>query len=189
MKYQLAFDTTDAVGESIRDVLSTLVEAIVLVMLVIFIFLQDWRSDDHSRGHDSGLADWDFRVREALGFSINTLTCSASRWPPGVTLSFTPLGNSSVLAFQPIFTSSPTCAGTIRLIASSVRPSPVTAISTPFSKRALGRDRVQRDFVHVDQVLAQTPMFTFDQSVVGSASRICTTSWIVPNASCPGMVG
>ena len=31
MKYKNAFDTTDAVGESIRDVLSTLVEAIVLV--------------------------------------------------------------------------------------------------------------------------------------------------------------
>jgi len=41
MKYQLAFDTTDAVGESIRDVRSTLIEAIVLVILVIFIFLQD----------------------------------------------------------------------------------------------------------------------------------------------------
>jgi hydrophobic/amphiphilic exporter-1 (mainly G- bacteria), HAE1 family len=44
MTYQLAFDTTDAVGESIRDVLSTLIEAIVLVVLVIFIFLEDWRS-------------------------------------------------------------------------------------------------------------------------------------------------
>jgi HAE1 family hydrophobic/amphiphilic exporter-1 len=40
----MAFDTTEAVGESIRDVLTTLIEAIVLVILVIFIFLQDWRS-------------------------------------------------------------------------------------------------------------------------------------------------
>ena len=38
MKYKNAFDTTDAVGESIRDALSTLIEAIVLVILVIFIF-------------------------------------------------------------------------------------------------------------------------------------------------------
>ncbi len=44
MKYQNAFDTTEAVSESIRDVLTTLIEAIVLVILVIFIFLQDWRS-------------------------------------------------------------------------------------------------------------------------------------------------
>ena len=35
MKYENAFDTTEAVGESIRDVLVTLIEAIVLVILVI----------------------------------------------------------------------------------------------------------------------------------------------------------
>ncbi len=44
MKYEIAFDTTDAVGESIRDVISTLGTAIFLVILVIFIFLEDWRS-------------------------------------------------------------------------------------------------------------------------------------------------
>src|SRR5437899_725185 len=41
MKYENAFDTTEAVGESIRDVLTTLGEAIILVILVIFIFLED----------------------------------------------------------------------------------------------------------------------------------------------------
>jgi hydrophobic/amphiphilic exporter-1 (mainly G- bacteria), HAE1 family len=41
MKYHLAFDTTDAVSESINDVLSTLIEAIILVILVIFVFLED----------------------------------------------------------------------------------------------------------------------------------------------------
>ena len=44
MKYQVAFNTTDVVEESIREVLKTLGEAIVLVVLVIFIFLQTWRS-------------------------------------------------------------------------------------------------------------------------------------------------
>ena len=44
MKYELAFDTTDAVGESIYDVISTLAEAIILVILVIFLFLEDWRT-------------------------------------------------------------------------------------------------------------------------------------------------
>jgi hypothetical protein len=32
-------------------------------------------------------------------------------------------------------------------------------------------------------------MFTLDQSVAGSASSICTTSWMVPKAACPGIVG
>src|SRR6476646_4014302 len=44
MHYKLAFDTTDAVGESIRDVLFTVGSAIALVILVIFIFLGDWRT-------------------------------------------------------------------------------------------------------------------------------------------------
>jgi len=44
MKAEVAFDTTDVVGESIKDVLSTLIEAIILVILVIFVFLQDWRT-------------------------------------------------------------------------------------------------------------------------------------------------
>src|SRR6185312_11051774 len=41
LKYAIAFDTTTVVGDSIREVLETLVEAIVIVIIVIFFFLQD----------------------------------------------------------------------------------------------------------------------------------------------------
>jgi len=44
LKYAVAFDTTTVIGESIQDVLITLLEAIVLVIIVIYVFLQDWRS-------------------------------------------------------------------------------------------------------------------------------------------------
>jgi len=44
LKYAVAFDTTNVVSESIRDVLITLLQAIALVIAVIFLFLQDWRS-------------------------------------------------------------------------------------------------------------------------------------------------
>ncbi|HZD94221.1 MAG TPA: efflux RND transporter permease subunit, partial [Candidatus Sulfotelmatobacter sp.] len=44
LKYQVAFDTTRAVGESIQEVLKTLAEAILIVIVVIFLFLQGWRS-------------------------------------------------------------------------------------------------------------------------------------------------
>src|SRR5262249_39688638 len=44
LKYAVAFDTTRAVGESIREVLKTLLAAIIIVILVIFLFLQGWRS-------------------------------------------------------------------------------------------------------------------------------------------------
>jgi HAE1 family hydrophobic/amphiphilic exporter-1 len=74
MKYKNAFDTTDAVGESIRDVLSTLVEAIVLVILVIFIFLQDWRSTIIPAVTIPVSLIGTFAFVKILGFSINTLT-------------------------------------------------------------------------------------------------------------------
>ncbi len=74
MKYQLAFDTTDAVGESIRDVLSTLVEAIVLVVLVIFIFLQDWRTTVIPAVTIPVSLIGTFAFVKLLGFSVNTLT-------------------------------------------------------------------------------------------------------------------
>ena len=44
VKVQIALDTTEVVHDSIREVLKTLAEAIALVVLVIFVFLQSWRS-------------------------------------------------------------------------------------------------------------------------------------------------
>jgi hydrophobic/amphiphilic exporter-1 (mainly G- bacteria), HAE1 family len=74
MHYQLAFDTTDAVGESIRDVVFTVGSAIVLVILVIFIFLGDWRTTMiHFIATPVSLIGT-FVFVKLLGFSINTLT-------------------------------------------------------------------------------------------------------------------
>jgi hydrophobic/amphiphilic exporter-1 (mainly G- bacteria), HAE1 family len=74
MKFQNAFDTTDAVGESIRDVLSTLIEAIILVILVIFVFLADWRSTIIPAVTIPVSLVGTFTFIKLLGFSINTLT-------------------------------------------------------------------------------------------------------------------
>ena len=74
MKYELAFDTTDAVGEGIRDVLTTLLEAILLVIAVIFIFLQDWRSTFIPAITIPVSLVGTFIFVNLLGFSINTLT-------------------------------------------------------------------------------------------------------------------
>jgi HAE1 family hydrophobic/amphiphilic exporter-1 len=74
MKYENAFDTTDAVGESIKDVLSTLIEAIILVILVIFIFLEDWRSTIIPAVTIPVSLIGTFAFIKLLGFSINTLT-------------------------------------------------------------------------------------------------------------------
>ena len=74
MRYQMAFDTTDAVSESIRDVVFTVGSAILLVILVIFIFLGDWRTTMiHFIATPVSLIGT-FVFVKLLGFSINTLT-------------------------------------------------------------------------------------------------------------------
>src|ERR1700690_155657 len=74
MKYEVAFDTTDAVSESIRDVVTTLGSAILLVILVIFVFLGDWRTTMiHFIATPVSLIGT-FTFVKLLGFSINTLT-------------------------------------------------------------------------------------------------------------------
>jgi HAE1 family hydrophobic/amphiphilic exporter-1 len=74
MSAHVAFDTTDAVGESIRDVVYTVGSAILLVILVIFIFLGDWRTTMiHFIATPVSLIGT-FIFVKLLGFSINTLT-------------------------------------------------------------------------------------------------------------------
>ncbi|HEY6768656.1 MAG TPA: efflux RND transporter permease subunit, partial [Candidatus Sulfotelmatobacter sp.] len=74
MRYDVAFNTTDAVGESIRDVVYTVGSAILLVILVIFIFLGDWRTTMiHFIATPVSLIGT-FVFVKLLGFSINTLT-------------------------------------------------------------------------------------------------------------------
>lgn len=74
MKWENAFDTTEAVSESIKDVLSTLIEAIVLVILVIFVFLEDWRSTVIPSVTIPVSLVGTFAFVKLLNFSINTLT-------------------------------------------------------------------------------------------------------------------
>ena len=74
MKYELAFDTTDAVGESIRDVVYTLGVAIALVISVIFLFLEDWRSTIIPAVTIPVSLIGTFAFVKLLGFSVNTLT-------------------------------------------------------------------------------------------------------------------
>jgi hydrophobic/amphiphilic exporter-1 (mainly G- bacteria), HAE1 family len=74
LKYQIAFDTTTAVGESIREVLITLFEAIIIVILVIFLFLQSWRSTVIPAITIPVSLIGTFAFVKLFGFSINTLT-------------------------------------------------------------------------------------------------------------------
>ncbi|MCW5821427.1 MAG: multidrug efflux RND transporter permease subunit [Cyanobacteria bacterium TGS_CYA1] len=74
MKSEIAFDTTLAVDESIREVIITLAQAIGLVILVIFLFLQGWRSTLIPAITIPVSLVGTFAAMKVLDFSINTLT-------------------------------------------------------------------------------------------------------------------
>jgi len=74
LKYAIAFDSTTAVGESIREVLITLIEAIYIVITVIFFFLLDWRATIIPSVTIPVSLIGTFAFIRIFGFSINSLT-------------------------------------------------------------------------------------------------------------------
>ena len=74
LKWQLAFDNVIVVQESIIEVLKTLAEAIALVILVMFLFLQNWRSTLIPAITIPVSLVGTFAFVKLFGYSINTLT-------------------------------------------------------------------------------------------------------------------
>lgn len=74
---QLAFDTTPFIELSIKSVVKTLIEAIILVFLVMFLFLQNWRATIIPTMAVPVVVLGTFAVINMFGFSINTLTMFA----------------------------------------------------------------------------------------------------------------
>jgi multidrug efflux pump len=77
MKLLFPIDNTDFIRLSIRDVVKTLVEAIALVILVMFIFLQNWRTTLVPAVAVPVVLLGTFGVLAIAGYSINTLTLFA----------------------------------------------------------------------------------------------------------------
>ncbi len=75
--YAIPFDTTLFVSESVHEVLKTLLEAGVLVLLVVFIFLESWRATLIPMLAIPVSLIGAFSAFIALGFSLNTLTLFA----------------------------------------------------------------------------------------------------------------
>ncbi|MEH2113020.1 efflux RND transporter permease subunit [Nostoc sp.] len=74
LKYQVAFDTTMFVEESLSEVIKTLIEAVVLVVIVIFVFLQDWRTTLIPALTIPLSLIGTFAFVKVFNFSINSLT-------------------------------------------------------------------------------------------------------------------
>jgi multidrug efflux pump len=73
-QYAFAYDTTDFIKLSIQEVVKTLFEAMILVLLVMFVFLQSWRTTVIPAIAIPVVLLGTFGVLAALGFSINTMT-------------------------------------------------------------------------------------------------------------------
>lgn len=74
ISYQVTLDTTQVVHDSINEVMKTFIEATILVVLVMFFFLQSWRSVLIPCITIPVSLIGTLAVMAALGFSINTLT-------------------------------------------------------------------------------------------------------------------
>ncbi|MCG4454493.1 multidrug efflux RND transporter permease subunit [Pseudomonas sp. MMS21-TM103] len=72
--YKIPYDTTQFVRVSIKEVLHTFVEALVLVVLVVFVFLQNWRATLIPLLAIPVSLIGTFAGMYLLGFSINLLT-------------------------------------------------------------------------------------------------------------------
>jgi len=73
-KYVIPYDSTPFVKLSIEEVVKTLIEAVVLVFIVMFLFLQNWRATLIPTIAVPVVLLGTFGVLAAFGYSINTLT-------------------------------------------------------------------------------------------------------------------
>jgi hydrophobe/amphiphile efflux-1 (HAE1) family protein len=74
VEYQIVYDTTPFIAESIKEVLKTLRDAVLLVALVVLIFLQNWRAALIPLVAVPVAVVGTFAAMAAFGFSLNNLS-------------------------------------------------------------------------------------------------------------------
>ena len=74
LAYQIVYDTTPFIDESVHEVFITLRDAVALVALVVLLFLQNWRSAIIPLVAVPVAVIGTFAVMTAIGFSLNNLT-------------------------------------------------------------------------------------------------------------------
>jgi len=74
VSWDIPYDTTRFIEVSIHEVIKTLIEAMILVILVVYLFLQSWRATLIPSVAVPVSLIGTFAGMQALGFSINTLT-------------------------------------------------------------------------------------------------------------------
>jgi len=74
LKHRIVYDPTEFIAESVNEVYSTIIEAAILVMIVVFVFLQSWRAALIPIIAIPVSLIGTFAVMALLGFSLNSLT-------------------------------------------------------------------------------------------------------------------
>lgn len=74
VSHSVLFDSTEFISRSIREVVITLIQAITLVILVVFLFLQNWRATLVPSIAIPVSLIGTFAVMAAMGYSINIIT-------------------------------------------------------------------------------------------------------------------
>jgi multidrug efflux pump len=74
VEYEIAYDTTPFIRESVIDVVRTLFEAVVLVGIVVLVFLQNWRATLIPMVAVPVAIVGTFAVMVAIGFSLNNVS-------------------------------------------------------------------------------------------------------------------
>src|SRR6185312_4763991 len=74
LKYEIFYDTTPFIEESIAEVFKSLRDAIILVAIVVLVFLQSWRSAIIPLIAVPVAVVGTFAAMAMVGFSLNNLT-------------------------------------------------------------------------------------------------------------------
>src|SRR5262249_15894755 len=74
LDYQIAYDTTPYIRESLNDVMITFLEAVALVGIVVLVFLQDWRAMILPMIDVPVSIIGTFAVMALLGYSLNNIS-------------------------------------------------------------------------------------------------------------------
>lgn len=84
ISYKIPFDMTSYISQSIREVYHTLFEALLLVILVVFLSLQNWRATLIPTIAVPISLIGTFGVMLAFGFSLNMMTLLGLSWAIGI---------------------------------------------------------------------------------------------------------
>jgi hydrophobe/amphiphile efflux-1 (HAE1) family protein len=74
LRYDIVYDTTEYIAQSVDEVYKTIFEAVVLVVIVVFLFLQTWRASVIPIVAIPVSLIGTFTVLAAAGFSLNNLS-------------------------------------------------------------------------------------------------------------------